>query len=58
MNARSFKTRSVCHYIFFLVTRVQRETTTTARDLFSIDVESEILEIMVADKLWVCINGA
>jgi len=32
------------------VTRVQRETTTTARDLVSIEVESEILEIIVAEK--------
>jgi hypothetical protein len=49
-DSRSFKKRSVCHYRFFFVTRVQRETTTTSRDLVSIEVESEILEIIVAEK--------
>jgi hypothetical protein len=34
---------------FFLVTHVQRETT-TARDLFSVDVQCEILEIIMAEN--------
>jgi len=55
MNARSFKKRSVCYYRFFTLL-VSKET--TASDLFSVDVECEILEIILAEKVWVCINGA
>ena len=57
MNARSFKRRSVCHHRLILVTCIQKETT-TVRDLFSFDAQCEILEIIMAEKVWVCIHGA
>ena len=56
MKAGSFKKRSVRHYRFLLMARVQRET--AAWDLFSVDIERETSEIVMAEEVGVCINGA
>ena len=39
---------SLCHYRFLLLIRVQGQTTT--RDLFSVDVQCKILEIIMAEN--------
>ena len=56
MNAGCFKKRSVRHNSFLLVTLVQRET--AARDLFSVDIECETTEIIMAEEVRDCIDGA
>jgi len=56
MNAGTFKKRSVRHNSIFLVTRVQRET--AAWDLFSVNMEGETTEIIMAEEVRVCIDGA
>ena len=56
MNAGSFKKRSVGHDSLLLVTHVQRET--SAGDLFSDDIECETTEIIMAEEVRVCVDGA
>jgi hypothetical protein len=53
MNAGSFKKCSVRHNGFLHMTRVQRET--AAWDLFSIDIECETTEIIMAEELIILI---
>jgi len=48
--------KSVLYAIFSRL--VSKERPKTARDLFSVDVQCEILEIIMAEKVWFCIHGA
>ena len=56
MSAGPFKKRSVSHYRFLLMTRVQSET--AAAWNFFIDVERETSEIIMPEEVRVCINEA